>query len=165
MDDLLAGVLYVNIHSRAHPDGELRGQIVHGAIDDLVFCPDGAQVAPPTGSGATASCTADFSNGVTQFHIACSHDVALPVAAHVHRGAVGVNGPVLLDLGDPTSPFQVTSLLLPPELAELAAGLLYLDIHSETFPEGEIRGQIVTHRLFEDGFESGDTSAWAATVP
>lgn len=161
---LLAGELYVNIHSMAHPDGEVRGQIVEGTVD-LAFTADQGQVVPPTGSAATASCSTDRNPDTGVFTVGCGHDVAMAVEAHIHLGAVGVAGPVVLDLGDPTSPFEASTLLLPPELAQLAAGLLYLDIHSVPFPHGEIRGQMVTDRLFADGFESGDTSAWAATVP
>ena len=39
--------------------------------------------------------------------------------------------------------------------------------HSDTHPSGEIRGQIGSAGdfIFEDGFESGDTTAWSNTVP
>jgi hypothetical protein len=163
--DLLAGDLYVNIHSNANPTGEIRGQIVERTIDDFVFFPDEGQEVPPTGSEATGICSGDLSDDVITLAVGCSHDVFMPTAAHIHRGGAGVNGPILFNLGDPTSPIMSVAALLPPDIAELAAGLLYVNIHSAAFPGGEIRGQMVVEQIFADGFESGDTSAWTHTVP
>jgi len=165
VEDLLAGNLYVNIHTAANPGGEIRGQIVERTIDDFVFFPDGEQEVPPTGSEATGVCAGDLADDVITLTLSCSHDVFMPTGAHIHRGAAGVNGPILFDLGDPTSPIVSVAALLPPDIAELAAGLLYINIHSTAFPGGEIRGQMVVEQIFADGFESGDTSAWSQTVP
>lgn len=163
--NLLAGDLYVNIHSPLHPSGEVRGQIVERTIDDFVFFPNQSQSVPPTGSKATGICSGDLSDNVTMLTVTCSHDVTAPTAAHIHQGAAGTNGPILFDFGDPTSPFTGTFAMVPPEQAELAAGLLYVNIHSGAFPSGEIRGQLLAEQVFFDGFESGDTAAWSTTVP
>lgn len=165
MAGLIAGDFYVNIHSTANPSGEIRGQILMRTIDDFVFFPDQAQSVPPTGSEATGTCMGDLSdNGIT-LTVSCSHDVAVPTAAHIHRGGSGTTGPIVFPFADPTSPFTEVFTLLPQDIAELAGGLLYVNIHSASFPAGEIRGQLVVEQVFADGFESGDTSAWSNTVP
>mgnify|MGYP005839636663 CR=1 FL=1 len=62
--------------------------------------------------------------------------------AHFHRGAFGVNGPVVhgLALGSPK--IGVWNLSAS-NVADLKAHLLYVNIHSNLYPAGEIRGQVV----------------------
>ena len=64
--------------------------------------------------------------------------------AHIHAGAVGVNGPIIIPLiGD--GDVQVVppdTFLTPQELESFFGGELYFNVHTETNPGGEIRGQI-----------------------
>jgi len=62
--------------------------------------------------------------------------------AHVHTGAVGVAGPIIfpLPLGNPVNNFAVAPTA--PQVAELRGGQQYLNVHSSSFPNGEIRGQL-----------------------
>jgi len=79
------------------------------------------------------------------------------VAAHLHNAAAGVNGPVVVDLGADVggnsirSVIDVSRIVGPlaeanyPALAlinELAAGNIYINLHTQANPAGEIRGQI-----------------------
>ncbi|MCH9648233.1 MAG: CHRD domain-containing protein [Deltaproteobacteria bacterium] len=163
--DILAGNLYVNIHSTTHPSGEVRGQIVEPASLRFVAKPNQGESVPPTGSAAVGDCSATLSNPPADLTVACTHDVFMPTVAHIHRGAAGTTGPVVFDLGDPTSPINIIVSPGPEGFAELAAGLFYVNIHSDAFPAGEIRGQLVSDRFFADGFESGDTTGWSLAVP
>jgi hypothetical protein len=70
-------------------------------------------------------------------------------AAHIHCCAPpGTNGPVLFPfIGVPIAtsgsmPEQVFSIT-PTEVTELEAGLMYMNIHNQEFPGGEIRGQLL----------------------
>ncbi|MEQ8233555.1 MAG: CHRD domain-containing protein [Gammaproteobacteria bacterium] len=89
------------------------------------------------------------------------------LAMHIHRGAPGSNGPVVFGLigpnhdvdGDLATLFDSAGLggalssawdgsegnntTLADELANLAGGLLYFNVHTPGNPGGEIRGQIV----------------------
>jgi len=78
-------------------------------------------------------------------------------ASHIHCcAAPGANGPVLFPFaGVPnatsgTIPEQ-TFAITPAEVAELEAGLMYMNIHDAVFPGGEIRGQIVAATTPEPG--------------
>jgi CHRD domain len=67
-----------------------------------------------------------------------------PIAWHIHKGGVGVTGPVVFDLG---TSFSSPSTLVSPALtadqeADLKAGLYYVNIHSKIAPSGEIRAQL-----------------------
>lgn len=145
--DLLAGNLYLNIHTAGRPAGEIRGQILN-SIDAVAFSANGAQVVPPNGSTATASCTADLSSGATSLAVACTHDLADAVSAHVHDAPFGEIGPVVHTFAGAASPLAASIPMTPLTVAKYAATFLYLDIHgpsgSEESPGDEIRGQIGT---------------------
>ncbi|HTE39610.1 MAG TPA: CHRD domain-containing protein [Steroidobacteraceae bacterium] len=67
-------------------------------------------------------------------------------AANVRRGPRGIPGPVVFDLEAPkTSSGTITATLnlSPEQIADLKAGRLYVQIHSEKAPEGSIRGWLL----------------------
>ena len=81
--------------------------------------------------------------------IVASNLTGAPIAAHFHMGAAGVAGDVVIDLGapveDPTGTFVYTGSTDPLSdtlLAYLQSGRLYINVHTEANPAGEIRGQI-----------------------
>jgi len=103
---------------------------------------------PPTGSDAYGTCTGVLAADESSFTLSCEHNVGEPIAAHVHRGFADENGPILFDLGSATSPIQATWDLDEDEAIRLLAGGLYVNVHSNDFTNGEIRGQIrATQRL------------------
>jgi hypothetical protein len=69
-----------------------------------------------------------------------------PVAWHIHKAAAGVNGGVIFNLGTTfTTPFMYMQTLNEEQEADLKAGLYYVNLHSATYPNGEIRGQLSTN--------------------
>ena len=66
------------------------------------------------------------------------------LAAHIHRGARGVNGPVVYFLSS-TGFTQVvgTIALSEADVADLRAGNFYANVHSVDFPGGFARGQMI----------------------
>ncbi len=78
-------------------------------------------------------------------------------AAHIHQGAVGVNGPVVVALPGhfaftPTSGFFSGTVPMTVALeTALFNNDLYVNIHSTLFPGGEIRAQLIPATIPEPG--------------
>ena len=144
--DLLAnlqtGNLYVNVHSSAFPGGEIRSQILGAAPLSAVLPLEEGQEVPPTGSMATGECVAAMKEDRTELTVSCTHDVANATGAHIHNGPAGENGPVIFPFDSATSPIIGTAPVDTDLLENLISGNLYVNVHSDAFPPGEIRGQI-----------------------
>jgi hypothetical protein len=74
-------------------------------------------------------------------------NIAAPVAAHIHRGAAGVSGPVIVPLNAPFNSGLATGTTTgvdPSLLSSIAANPagFYVNIHTGEFPGGAIRGQL-----------------------
>jgi hypothetical protein len=75
--------------------------------------------------------------------------VAGLTAGHYHGPALpGVNASVIhgysgLPLGSTFGSWSDLWVLTPTQEGYLTGGLLYVNLHSQTFPGGEIRGQVV----------------------
>jgi hypothetical protein len=68
------------------------------------------------------------------------------VAAHIHQGARGTNGPVLIGLVksvDNVWMVPAGARLTEPQYAAFMAGQLYVNVHSPANKGGEIRAQLV----------------------
>ena len=143
LDSLDAGELYVNIHSAAHAGGEIRGQLGREVYTARLT---GAQETTPVTSSATGAGFVVL-NPKT---LAISGEVELSgitaTAAHVHTGAFGTNGAVLVGLVDHGGHGHFTvpdnTILTQAQADALRAGGLYFNAHSAANPGGEIRGQI-----------------------
>ncbi|WP_138484197.1 CHRD domain-containing protein [Dyadobacter bucti] len=66
-----------------------------------------------------------------------------PTAWHIHKGPADSTGAVVINFGTTfTSPFAFKDTLTEAQVADLKAGLYYVNIHSAKYPNGEIRGQL-----------------------
>lgn len=67
-----------------------------------------------------------------------------PTMAHIHQGAPGVNGPVIIPLTQSGNVFTVPAgaKLTDAQYDAYKAGNLYVNIHSAAHPGGEIRAQL-----------------------
>jgi len=64
--------------------------------------------------------------------------------AHIHQGAKGMNGPVIVPLtksGD-TYTVPANAKLNASQMQALKAGNLYVNVHSDKYKGGEVRGQL-----------------------
>jgi hypothetical protein len=149
-----AGTTYFNLHTSANPGGEVRGQIV--AAGDAYFADlNGAQENPPVATAATGTGLAVISTDASTITYLVTHTglSGSVNAAHIHTGAVGANGGVILPLAAGASP--MTGVLTATNfsasgpvttfaeaVAAIRAGTTYFNLHTSANPGGEIRGQI-----------------------
>ncbi len=99
-----------------------------------------AVTTPATGSGVLIIDTesGEVSGSINTFGISGN-------AAHIHTGAVGVNGPVIIPLTQTsTGVWNVSdgAKLTAEQLDAMRAGTLYVNVHTTANPGGEIRGQM-----------------------
>jgi hypothetical protein len=69
-----------------------------------------------------------------------------PTMAHIHEATKGVNGPVIVPFvrsGENTFAPAPGARLTDAQYASYLAGKLYVNVHSSTYPGGEIRLQLV----------------------
>lgn len=103
----------------------------------------GAEEVPPLsvpGSGSGSFRVADdgtITGSVT------TKDVA-GTMAHIHRGAKGSNGPVIVPLDKKGDTYTVPAgrKLTADQMKEWKAGNLYVNVHTARNKGGEVRGQI-----------------------
>lgn len=94
-------------------------------------------------SGAIGTATLSLDRANATLSGTVSVDGVTPTAAHVHTGAAGTNGSVLLNMTvNATGATLASSTLTAAQLASLDAGELYVNVHSAANAAGEIRGQI-----------------------
>ena len=66
--------------------------------------------------------------------------------AHIHRGAKGTNGPVIVPLDKNGDTYSVPAgrKLTDEQMKDLKAGNLYVNVHTAKNTGGEVRGQLTT---------------------
>ena len=66
-------------------------------------------------------------------------------AAHLHEGAIGRQGPVIVPLVKRGNVFVVPpdTRLTSGQVASLRAGNVYVSVRSVRYPDGELRAQLV----------------------
>lgn len=114
------------------------------------------QEVPPTTSPATgiATLTYDSVNREFDLHLEVNDiDNATVTGFHIHSAAIGVNGPIFVDLlalvpgGLPPTTgfvFDASDIDLPPlQEAALLGGATYINVHTTEFPNGALRGQLL----------------------
>ena len=106
---------------------------------------NGASESSPNPSTATGSSTATFNKDTKILTVNVTFSGVTAANGHIHKGAVGVAGGVIFGFTAPiTSPINYTSPALDAtQEADLFANLYYVNIHSATYPAGEIRGQLI----------------------
>lgn len=148
IDRLLAGALYVNVHSAALPGGEIRGQILPDGFVLRFSDLTGLAAVPQVNSLASgrAAVTLDTESGAIVVHAQVT-DLDDAIQAHVHQAFAGASGPVLVplmqDATDVGHWFVDNATLNASGLSAFSSGQLYVNVHSPANPSGEIRGQIL----------------------
>jgi len=142
--DFATGKLYVNAHSAANPNGEIRGQIRREVLTAQLSA---AQQVPRVVSNATGTGLLSLDRATRLFEAKVTLTGMTASAVHIHSGAAGGNGEILFSLtespaGSGTWVSASGALLNEAQLQSLRNGEMYFDAHNANFPNGEIRGQI-----------------------
>jgi hypothetical protein len=109
------------------------------------------EVPAPTGDTAgargtfTAAVTKSDTGAAVTWELSFSGLTGNAIAAHIHTGATGSPGPVVLALCGPCqSPLSGTGNLTQAALDAIQSGNAYVNVHTPTNTAGEIRGQLAT---------------------
>ncbi len=117
----------------------------------------GSNVVPPATTPATGLAVALIQPNVQKvsFYLAFDGLSSAQTSAHLHGPAeANANGPELFTL--PNGEFQDHTLtLVGPVALTLRDGKMYIDVHTQNNPNGEIRGNFPNQRFFIDALERG----------
>lgn len=117
----------------------------------------GAEVPPIASPGqGTATLVLDAAQDQISVSVTWSGLLANTTAGHIHGpAAVGVNGPVMFNLNisgsTAGSVSGLTFAITSTQVTNLESGLLYANLHTSSFPGGEIRGQFLPVATAEVG--------------
>jgi hypothetical protein len=125
----------------------------------------GSTEVPPTQTGGTGTVTANYDPTTKQLSWNGSYSsLSGPAtAAHIHGPAVaGTNARLVFWISENidqcsqgecrsksgkdaalASPFKGVATLTDAQAADLLAGMYYINIHTDAYPAGEIRGQLL----------------------
>jgi hypothetical protein len=135
-----SGNLYVNVHTSANPNGEIRGQ-----VGRMVFFATltASQEVPDTGSSATGTGRWVFdpdTKTLSGTEVVSGMDATV---SHFHISAPGTSSGVAIGFtGGPVTWTLAPTVLTDTQVTSLLAGNFYANAHSVRNPGGEIRGQV-----------------------
>ena len=176
---VVGGLAAASIAFAGHGHGSFFGR---NGGDTFAAHLTGYQETPSINSRGTGDFTLTIASNEQSltFQLSYSGLSGNPTAAHVHVGQVGVAGGVSFFLcgggGKPACPAQpatISGTVAPGDIqaisaqgfnagdlasviAAIRAGVTYANIHTPSFPNGEIRGQIGSSRGFDHGDEDND---------
>jgi hypothetical protein len=104
----------------------------------------GSQEVPPVSTQATGTSTIKIASDKTVTGGVSTSGIT-PTAAHIHMGAPGRNGPVIVPLtktSDSTFAVPSGAKLTDDQYDAFKAGNLYVNVHSAANKGGEIRAQL-----------------------
>jgi hypothetical protein len=156
VDSLIAGKMYVNFHTAAHPGGEIRGQLNLAGGTGFAAQLEGNKEVPAVTENGKGTGYIILNASRTSARYAVTYinlTGTLTAGGHFHAAGVGRNGSVVKGIGTSGGPASGTvsgtwnasdaTQPLTPALAEsLMSGRIYVNFHTAAHPGGEIRGQM-----------------------
>jgi hypothetical protein len=138
---------YVNVHTAQFPNGAIRGQLTGTSQDTFgrILALDLKGTSEPNATG-TAVLRIRKDAGLVCYRLH-AENVTLPtVAAHIHRGGAGVNGPVVIPFTAPGADGNSSGCATTPAalIDEILGNLpgFYVNVHTKEHPAGAIRAQL-----------------------
>jgi hypothetical protein len=150
------GNTYVNVHTAAHPDGEIRGQVGPVSLSTTLT---GLDVVPSVSTIATGTLGVTLSPDQTSMTIVLNQTELGPATgAQINVGAFGQNGPIIFPLAGsfyqtPLNTTMTSTTLVPATTSGVStfndavdmmlSGNTYASVNTAANPSGAIRGQIL----------------------
>lgn len=104
----------------------------------------GTSEVPANPSTATGTSTLTYNNATKTFTDVTTYTGITPTMGHIHKAAAGENGPVIFPFTELSSPITLNSSALTDEQVDaLFKDSMYVNLHTEKYPGGEIRGQLI----------------------
>lgn len=152
LPDFIAGQLYVAVHTQNNPAAEIFGFIKQEADWGYAASLDGAQATTSSTAKGHAAINFSLKGDMAMVRVVTSGLSGKINTAHLHYGKTGQNGGVALGLDNTIAPDslsmvgQVSISNWTDLMTALMADSIYLNIHTGAFPNGEIRGQLMTSK-------------------
>jgi hypothetical protein len=138
---------YVNVHTTEFPGGAIRGQLTGTSTASFgwIVALDLKGTSEPNAKGtAVVRIRKEAGQVCYRLH---AENVTLPtVAAHIHRGGAGTNGPVVVPFTAPGADGNASGCT--PAAASLLDEIIgnppgfYVNVHTKEHPGGAIRAQL-----------------------
>lgn len=110
---------------------------------DVAATLDGKQEVPANASAATGTMTGTYDKNTRTLTYKVTYSGITPSMGHIHQAAPGVNGGVIVPFSSAaTSPISGTATLSEADGAKLLSGETYVNLHTQAYTGGEIRGNI-----------------------
>jgi hypothetical protein len=102
--------------------------------------------SPPTASNGSGTALVTLNQGLGEvcWDISVTQLTTPVILAHIHQGAAGVNGPIVVDFMEPTNGLNgcvTADAGLIKQIRQHPADY-YVNVHTTMFPAGEVRGQL-----------------------
>ncbi|MFT7679334.1 MAG: hypothetical protein ACI8QC_003335 [Planctomycetota bacterium] len=148
--NILSGGTYINVHSTTFGSGEIEGDVLFDLV--VVQIPlDSAQAGNGSPGAGTGTVTIDRNTGQVDITGSYAGTLADVAVGHLHGPAYyGASGPSMMGLtptGGTTGTYSGSSVLTPVQIGHLLAGFTYINLHTSSFPGGEIRGQVEADQI------------------
>jgi hypothetical protein len=153
LEDLFDGLLYLNVHTEANPGGEIRGQ-VHMNGNGVAHLSGENEVPPVEVDGAGTGVFKLMDEGALWYNITVTNLTGPIAAAHFHGPATEAESAgvifAITETFDGLHAEGVWEGVTEEQFGYLLDGLVYVNVHTEANPGGEIRGQVVGLELPEE---------------
>ena len=138
---------YANVHTSEFPAGAIRGQLTGtstASFGSILALELKGTTEPDAKGTAVLRIRKDTGMICYRLHV---ENVTLPtVAAHIHRGGAGVNGPVVFPFTAPGADGNSSGCAAadPALIDEILGNLsgFYVNVHTKEHPAGAIRAQL-----------------------
>lgn len=161
IENMIYGNYYMEIYSSEFPDGAGRGVLkLETDKPFIAFLESDESVSSE--AKALASCNYNFGFNAFEINLFASGLSSPITGVYLHSGEEGSSdGEILRDLSDEINGNRLfTTIDITDYFEDVTQNKSYIKIHTEDFPNGELRGQLkLNQNLVFDGWLAGDQVA------